>query len=134
MNTLKEYSWNVTLVVLLLFGLLATVPSKAAAFDDHDTTRGEIARFDQFLDRHPETARELFRHPKLVRNPEWMGWHPELRRFLWEHPGIREELMEDPKAFMRHERNFERHEWHDDNGRWRDRDGWRRDLDDWDRD
>jgi hypothetical protein len=33
---------------------------------DRDANRGELARFDQFLDAHPEVARDLRRDPSLV--------------------------------------------------------------------
>jgi hypothetical protein len=89
---------------------------------DHDTTRGELARFDQFLDGHPEVARELRRDPSLVDNQEYEKNHPELQAYLADHPQIREEIKENPNAFMRQEDRYDRHEGdrdgdHDGRGR-----------------
>ena len=77
---------------------------------DHDTTRGELARFDQFLDGHPEVARELRRDPSLVDNQEYEKNHPELQAYLADHPQIREAIKENPNAFMREEDRYDRHE------------------------
>ncbi len=92
-----------------------------AGYGDGDTTRGQIASFDGYLDNHPEVARELARNPGLVNNWQYMANHPGLRQYLANHPGVREELRENPRAFMVRERGYERWE---NNNRWR-RDGWR---------
>ena len=84
---------------------------------DNDTTRQELARFDQFLDDHREIAEQLRKDPSLVDNPEYEKNHPELQTFLESHPQIREEIKENPNAFMRQEDRFDRHEGD------RDRDG-----------
>jgi len=90
---------------------------------DNDTTRQELARFDQFLDNHREIAEQLRKDPSLVNNEEYVKNHPELQNYLQEHPAIREEIKENPNAFMRREERFDRRE--DD----RDRDPKRRDSD-----
>ena len=77
---------------------------------DHDTTRGELARFDQFLDSHPEASQELRKDPSLVDNPEYVKNHPALQAYLADHPQIREEIKENPNAFMRQEDRYDRHE------------------------
>ncbi|HEY6128109.1 MAG TPA: hypothetical protein VIW23_08000 [Candidatus Acidoferrum sp.] len=77
---------------------------------DNDTTRAELARFDQFLDSHQEVADQLRRDPSLVNNREFLEGHPALQTFLQDHPGIREEITENPSAFMRQENRFDRRE------------------------
>jgi hypothetical protein len=100
---------------------------------DRDTTRQELARFDQFLDRHRETAEQLRKDPSLVNNGEFVKNHPELETYLQEHPGIREEIKENPNAFMRQEDRFDRREDNRDRDTNRDRDV-NRDMDNRDRD
>jgi dsDNA-binding SOS-regulon protein len=78
--------------------------------NDHDTTRGELARFDQFLDSHREIAEQLRKDPSLVNNPQFESSHPALHTYLQDHPQIREELKENPNAFMRQEDRYDRHE------------------------
>ena len=89
------------LATLLLMGM-------AAAQSDHDTTRGELTRFDSFLDDHPQIDRELRANPSLVNNREYEENHPELREYLRQHPGVREEIRENPAQFMRRETRLER--------------------------
>jgi hypothetical protein len=77
---------------------------------DNDTTRRELARFDQFADSHREIAEQLRKDPSLVNNREFVENHPALQAYLQDHPGIRQEMRENPNAFMRQEDRFDRHE------------------------
>lgn len=77
---------------------------------DHDTTRGELANFDRFMDSHSEIAEQVRKDPSLVNNREFVEKHPELQEFLQNHPGVREEIKENPNAFMRQENRYERTE------------------------
>jgi dsDNA-binding SOS-regulon protein len=89
---------------------------------DNDTTRQELASFDQFLDGHRETAEQLRKDPSLIRSDEFVESHPALQTYLQQHPGVREEINENPSAFMRKESRYDRFQ---DN---RDRDTTRREL------
>ncbi len=59
---------------------------------DNDITRGELQKFDAFLDNHPGIAKELQGNPNLVNDPNCLAQHPELKDFLEDHPGVRREL------------------------------------------
>src|SRR6266705_3543809 len=97
---------------------------------DNDTTRGELASFDRFLDGHPEIAEQLRRDPSLVRNEDFVRDHRDLGEYLEQHPGVREEISEDPDRFMRQEQRFDRREDRRDFDRPQDRrDEDRRDFD-----
>jgi hypothetical protein len=91
------------LAATLLLGVAA-----AQSTTDHDTTRGELIRFDSFLDDHPQIGRELRANPSLVNNQEYEENHPQLREYLRQHPGVREEIRENPSQFMRRETRVER--------------------------
>jgi len=80
------------------------------AVQDNDTTRRELAQFDQFLDTHREIAEQLRKDPSLVNNKDFVKDHPALQTYLQEQPAVREELKENPTAFMRQENNFDRRE------------------------
>ena len=69
-----------------------------------------MARFDQFLDSHREIAEQVRKNPSLLDNREFVQTHPELQTYLQQHPGIREEIKENPNAFMRQEDRFDRRE------------------------
>ncbi len=74
------------------------------------TNREEVARFDQFLDSHRETAEQLRKDPSLVDNQEYVRNHPELQAYLQDHPGIRDQIKQDPNAFMHEEARYDRRE------------------------
>lgn len=95
---------------------------------DEDTTRGELANFDRFLDGHPELAEQLRKDPSLVNNREFVENHPALQSYLQDHPRVREEIKENPNAFMHQEKRYERTEDRRDD-RDHDRDNDRRDND-----
>ncbi len=82
---------------------------------DRDVTRGELAKMDAFMDRHPEIAEQLRKDPSLIDNKQFVDGHPVLQQFLADHPGVREEYKENPNAFMHQEERYDRRE--DRNGR-----------------
>ena len=77
---------------------------------DRDITRRELANFDQFLDSHREIAEQVREDPSLLDNQKFLKDHPDLQRYLWNHPGVREEVKENPTAFVHAENRYERQE------------------------
>ena len=77
---------------------------------DDNNRRQELARFDQFLDSHREVSEQLRRDPSLVKNQQFVESHPALQSFLQEHPRVREDLTQNPDAFMRQEERYDRRE------------------------
>jgi phage-related protein len=84
--------------------------NRQAVVQDHDTTRGQMASMDRFLDSHPEIAEQLRKNPSLVNNKDFLKSHQELQTYLQQHPGVNEEFTENPNAFMHQERRFDRQE------------------------
>jgi len=72
-------------------------------------SRAELARFDWFLDSHPDIRRELMRRPELVDRPEYLERHPALVEYLRRHPVLRNELQAHPREFMEREARYEEH-------------------------
>jgi hypothetical protein len=89
---------------------------------DRGINREELARFNQFLDTHRETAEQLRKDPSLVDNQEYVRNHPELQAYLQQHPELSAQLKQDPNAFMHQEDRNDRRQ--DD----RDRDVNRQEL------
>src|SRR5215469_6017437 len=87
---------------------------------DRDITRRELASFDKFLDGHREIAEQVRKNPSLVDNQQFLKDHPALQAYVQQHPEVREELKENPNAFMSAENRYERNE--DANRRGTDRD------------
>jgi hypothetical protein len=111
----KDYlRFLLVLIPLIFLGSPADAQSASSqnnsSAQDSDITRGELARFDQFLDSHREIGEQLHKNPSLVNNREFVENHPALQTYLQEHPGIREEIQENPNAFMRQENRFDRQE------------------------
>lgn len=95
---------------------------------DRSPDRREIAGFNQFLASHREVAERLRKDPSLVDNQEFLKDHPELETYLHEHPGTRQELRDNPNAFMRDEQRYDHNDHNDHNVDNRDRDADRREL------
>lgn len=85
-----------------------TSASTSAPDKDGRITKGEVRRFDHFLDSHPEVAEALRKNPGLVDNEDFMEKHPGLRDFLKKHPGVRDEIKDHPERFMNREAKFEK--------------------------
>jgi hypothetical protein len=85
---------------------------------DANRDRRQAANFDQFLDRHRETAEQLRRDPSQVNNPEFVKSHPDLQAYLQQHPEVRQDVSQNPNAFMQQEARYNR----SDNGMDRDSD------------
>jgi hypothetical protein len=73
-----------------------------------DAQRAQLMEFDRFLDGHPEIAEQLRKNPSLADQPQFLKTHPALQTFLQDQPGIRQDLRQDPNAFMKQEDAFER--------------------------
>ena len=65
---------------------------------DRDTTRRELANFDQFLDSHRETAEQLRKDPPLVNNEQFVKSHPDLQAYLQTPSCTRKLAMNAPKT------------------------------------
>ena len=112
-----------------------------AGGEDRGAYRRDLAEFDRFLDEHREIAEQVRKDPSLLDNREFVQNHPALQSFLQDNPGVRDQLKQDPNAFMKQEDLYERdlnardrdadRRDHDMDGR--DRDANRRDLADFDR-
>lgn len=108
---------SLAVAVLLCLGVPARAQSTARP-DRPDDARsvqnngrsGELARFDQFLDSHPEIAEQLRRDPSLANNRDFVQNHPALRSYLDNNPGVRDQLRQDPNVFMRQENRFDNRE------------------------
>ena len=89
-----------------------TVPAGAqsSVTQDQDTTARELGSFDRFMDAHAEIADQLRKNPALVQDKEFVANHPDLQQYFRENPGVREEIQENPNAFMRQEQRLDARE------------------------
>src|ERR1700728_4044953 len=101
----------------------AATPDRQAVPGD-DITRRDLARFDQFLDSHRETAEQLRKTPSLIDDPQFLQGHPALNTYLQDHPSVKQEISQQPDSFMRAEDLYR----HDRSLRDRDADGQYRDA------
>ncbi len=80
------------------------------ALQGDDATRQELANFNQFLDSHPELGGQLRKDPSLVNNADFVQQHPSLQSYLQDHPAVRQQIKDDPNAFMREESRYDHRE------------------------
>ena len=98
----KVHTLTLFAMAALLVGVgIPTATRGASPIPDSDTTRPELQNFDVFLDGHADIARQLRNNPSLVNDEEFLENHPLLQRYLNNHANIREELRENPRAFVR---------------------------------
>jgi hypothetical protein len=114
LKTLLPYS-------TLTLGLVFTYPpanaqnSQQPSQQNDDITRRDLANFDRFLDDHRETAQQLRKDPSLIDNHQFLDSHPELQAYLRQHPQVRQEIQDNPNAFMHDENPYDRQEGSRDN-------------------
>lgn len=77
---------------------------------DHrnDGDRRDVASFDRFLDGHREISEQVRKDPSLLDNRSFVQNHPELQTYFQENPGVRDQIRQDPNAFMRQEDAYDR--------------------------
>src|SRR5216683_3638759 len=56
-----------------------------ASQDARNRDHGQVASFDQFLDKHQEIAEQLRRDPSLAKNQQFVNNHPALQAYLQDH-------------------------------------------------
>ena len=76
----------------------------------------DLAQFNRFLDSHREIAEQIRKNPSLADNRQFVDNHPALQNYLRDNPGVRDEIRQDPNAFMHQEDRFDASE------HWGDRD------------
>src|SRR5918912_754869 len=72
--------------------------------------RQDVKEFDAFLDANPTIARDLKEDPSKINDQAWVSQHPELDNWLKEHKNVREEIKENPSAFMNREKAYDKNE------------------------
>jgi hypothetical protein len=75
---------------------------------DRDADRRDVANFARFLDEHREIAEQVRKDPSLLDNQDFVRDHPALQAYLQDNPGVRDQLRQDPNAFMQQEDAYAR--------------------------
>jgi len=81
-----------------------------AEMEMQSISRADLAAFDQFLDAHPDVARNLQENPSLASDATFLNNHTQLKDFLSAHTQIGTELNTSPSRFMDQISVFERTE------------------------
>ncbi len=74
--------------------------ARYAGGQDRDAYRGNLASFDRFLDEHREIALLVRKNPSLCDDRKFVQDHPALATYLQNNAGVRDQLRQDPSAFM----------------------------------
>lgn len=67
-----------------------------------------VEEFGDFLDSNPAIAQDLSKHPRLIRDPNYVKSHPELQSYLQSHPGVAERFEKHPVRFMHREHRYDK--------------------------
>jgi hypothetical protein len=87
---------KITLGLLtLIFSVAVALPAMAQGYNPV-----EMGSFENFLNAHPDTARELQQNPNLINNPQWMSNHHGLQQYMSNHPNVRAEVHQNPGGFV----------------------------------
>jgi hypothetical protein len=71
------------------------------ANQDRNADQRDALSFDRFLDSHREIGEQVRKDPSLCDNRNFVNSHPALQAYLQQNPGVRDQLRQDPNAFMR---------------------------------
>jgi hypothetical protein len=100
---------------------------------DRDADRRDVANFARFLDEHREIAEQVRKDPSLLDNRDFVQNHPALQTYLQDNPGVRDQLRQDPNAFMQQVDDYDRDSNMHARDAGADRDAYRRDMANFDR-
>jgi hypothetical protein len=68
---------------------------------NRDPMHDHMAAFGGFLGDHRDIARDLYKDPSKVKNREFVQNRPDLDTYLTAHPDVRNDLMANPKDFVK---------------------------------
>ena len=81
----------------------ASPPAPSVVSSPGPITKGELTRFERFLDQHPNIEARLRDNPAIANNPAFQKNHPQFAGFLSQHPGLSAELAARPRWFIHRE-------------------------------
>ncbi len=99
---------------LLCVGVPARAQSTAAQpqrpVQGNDATRANLENFHQYLENHPDVARQLHTDPTLLNKKDFVKHHADLKNLLQNDRWTRNQIRQDPNGFMQREDEFVRNE------------------------
>jgi hypothetical protein len=65
-------------------------------------TTSETKTMDNYLNNHPQVAKELHDNPSLINNPQWLASHPKVQSYMSTHPALKTDAVVHPDQFVNH--------------------------------
>ena len=81
--------------------------NREAGYERHEDGSHPLSGTDNYMDHHPEVARQLEKNPALVDNPTYMQNHPGLQDYMQSHPVARQEWKSHPYQYMNKENHWQ---------------------------
>jgi hypothetical protein len=88
-------------------GLRQDMDANRAQFRDWFRNRRDLAAMGEFLDSHPDIAKQLEANPSLIDNKSYLQNHTQLQEFLSSHPQMEGAADWNPTRFMNLETRFQ---------------------------
>ncbi|HEY6293143.1 MAG TPA: hypothetical protein VI455_16450 [Terriglobia bacterium] len=90
----------------------STTPAQGSSATSPPTPNPEAGRaraldaFDNFMQTHPDTAKEIQSNPSLLGNSQYLSQHPELQTFMNNHPNLAKAGASNPQRLMSVDQKF----------------------------
>jgi hypothetical protein len=104
---IRHAFWTFAALLVPLLVPSAQQAAPAHYMQQQSATAQEFENFDDFLDSHPQIAKDLSKNPSLANDEEYCKRHPQLAKFLQQHGGVKRELIEHPERFIEREERWE---------------------------
>ena len=62
--------------------------------------------FDNFMQTHPDVAKDVQGNPSLLSNSQYLAEHPELQSFMNNHPNLAKAAQNNPQRLMSVDQKF----------------------------
>ena len=86
---IRHAFWTFAALLVPLLVSSAQQAAPAHYMQQQSATAQEFENFDDFLDSHPQIAKDLSKNPSLANDEEYCKRLPQLAKFLQQHGGVK---------------------------------------------
>jgi hypothetical protein len=98
----KMLSRFAVLIALVMSVSMGTALAQLPSAQEPPPTTGEKDSIQDYLNHHPEQARQLHENPSLINDPNWLSQNPKVANWMQRHPDMKGRATADPHSFVNH--------------------------------